>query len=296
MQTKQQIQQLLDSAGLKPNRRLGQNFLIDLNLMRFLIDTANISNNDIVLETGCATGSLSESIAERAGFLVTVEIDETLAQIAQKQLAKYKNVTVINADILQNKTTINNKVTTAIATAKNQYHGRTLLVANLPYSTASPLITTLTKGPLTTDAMYVTVQKEVAEKMTAQPDNKNYGTLPIILNATGDIKILKTLKPTVFWPAPKVDSAMVSFIRNEEKIRQIHNIDIFSELVNFFMQHRRKMLKACTRLAPERFAHIHNWSLIFENCVINPHSRPERLTAQNYVAIANLCCEYLNKD
>ena len=91
MQTKQQIRELLDSAGVRPNKRFGQNFLIDLNLMRLLIDTANIQNNDVVLEVGPGTGSLTQAIAEKAGFCVSVEIDSVLANIAKGQLADKSN-------------------------------------------------------------------------------------------------------------------------------------------------------------------------------------------------------------
>jgi 16S rRNA (adenine1518-N6/adenine1519-N6)-dimethyltransferase len=101
MQTKQQIQQLLASAGVEPNKRLGQNFLIDLNLMRLLVDNANIGNDDIVLEVGCGTGSLTQALAERAGKVIAVEMDETLAKIATRELANAGNVKVINADILE---------------------------------------------------------------------------------------------------------------------------------------------------------------------------------------------------
>jgi 16S rRNA (adenine1518-N6/adenine1519-N6)-dimethyltransferase len=142
--------------------------------------------------------------------------------------------------------------------------------------------------------MYVTVQREVAERMTASPDNKDYGVLSILLAAAGDVKLLKILHPSVFWPAPRVDSAMVSFIRNQEKIKQIHDIRLLSDIVSLFMQHRRKMLKACTKLAEGDLARIHNWSLIFQDCCIDPHARPEQLTPQNYVSLANQLCAQLN--
>ena len=95
MQTKQQIQQLLASAGFSPNKRRGQNFLIDLNLMRLLVASANIYDNDVVLEVGCGTGSLTEALVEHAGWVIAVEIDSTLAKITKKQLADKKNVEVI---------------------------------------------------------------------------------------------------------------------------------------------------------------------------------------------------------
>jgi len=304
MQTKQQIQKLLTSAGTSVSKRLGQHFLIDLNLMRLLIASANINSNDIVLEVGCGTGSLTQAIAEHAGKTIAVEFDRKLAEIAERQLTGKKNVQTINTDILENKNTINPTILCAIESARKKHSGKFLLVANLPYNTACPVILNLVAGPLVADAMYVTVQKEVASRMTATSGSKHYGTLSIFLTATGDVKTIRILKPTVFWPAPKVDSAMVSFIRDKRKASRIKNMELLSELVAFFMGHRRKTLIACTKLAHRKFvkanrfrsvSEINNWPEIFEQCSIDPHKRPEKLSPEDYIAVTNLCCEALNK-
>jgi 16S rRNA (adenine1518-N6/adenine1519-N6)-dimethyltransferase len=294
MQTKQEIQQLLTSAGVRPNKRFGQHFLIDLNLMRLLVDSAQITNNDIVLEVGCGTGSLTEALSERSGKTIAVELDTTLAKIAERELAKAKNVEIINTDILEAKNTISRTVARALELARKKHSGRVLLVANLPYNVASPVMVNLITGPLKADSMYVTVQKEVAGRMTASPGSKDYGTLSILLSATGDVKTKRRLNRIVFWPQPQVDSAMISFVRREEKVRRIRSMEVFSEVVNLFMRHRRKMLKSCTKLATGKLAEIHNWSEIFEQCCIDPHNRPEQLSAEDYIAIANLCHERLN--
>jgi 16S rRNA (adenine1518-N6/adenine1519-N6)-dimethyltransferase len=295
MQTKQQIQQLLASAGISPNKRLGQRFLIDLNLMRLLVDSAHIDSNDIVLEVGCGTGSLTEALAEKAGCCIAVELDHALTAIAKGQLARAKNVEIIETDILETKNTISRTVTSALELARKEYPGRLLLVANLPYGAASPLMLNLVTGPMTADGMYVTIQKEVAQRMTATPGSKHYGTLSIFLAATGDVKTIRTLKPAVFWPRPEVESAMLSFVRNREKVNRIHSMAILSEVVGLFMQHRRKMMKACAKFATASLAEIHNWHLVFEDCAIQSHKRPEALSADEYIAIANLCSEQLNQ-
>jgi 16S rRNA (adenine1518-N6/adenine1519-N6)-dimethyltransferase len=293
MQTKQQIQQLLASAGVEPNKRLGQNFLIDLNLMRLLIDTANIGNDDIVLEVGCGTGSLTQALAERAGKVIAVELDETLAKIAARELAEAKNVEVINADILESKNTINWIISGAIEQARKNRSGRFLLVSNLPYSVASPLMMNLITSSIVSDAMHVTVQKEVADRMTAAPGDKHYGTLSIHMAATGDVKTERVLKPTVFWPQPQVNSAMISFVRKAEKVSRIQSMELLGEVINLFMQHRRKMVKACTRFVAGKLAEINNWPEIFERCSIDPHNRPEQLRPEDFISISNLCHEYL---
>jgi len=291
MHTKRQIQQLLASADAAPNKQLGQNFLIDLNLMRLLVDSAGISGDDLVLEVGCGTGSLTQPLAEHAGRVVAIELDRTLALIARAQLAKTANVEIINADVLETKNTVNAAVTQALALARQTCPGRTMLVANLPYNIASPLILNLVMGSVAVDAMYVTVQKEVAERMTARAGGSDYGVLSIFLAATGNVKRIRLLKPSVFWPRPQVDSAMVAYAHDEAKSARIGNMVIFSKIVRFFMGHRRKTLSACTKLSGGNLPIVDKWPQILDKCSIDPAKRPEQLRPEDYIAIANLCGE-----
>jgi len=287
MQTKRQIQELLSSAGIRPNKRLGQHFLIDKNLMELLVESADIRQDDVVLEVGCGTGSMTQLLAERGGRTIAIEYDRNLAQIAGGQLAEIETVELINADILESKHTINHAISDALARAGKQCNGRILLVANLPYHVASPLMLNLVTGPTIADGMYVTVQKEVAERMTAPPACGEYGVLSIFLRATGDVRTIRTLKPTVFWPQPQVDSAMVSFVRDRQKAGRIANMAVFGDIVHLFMGHRRKTLLACTKLAGGRLAGIDNWPRVLEQCGIDPGLRPDRLSAEDYIALAN---------
>ncbi len=290
MQSKNQIRELLDFAGVRPNKRFGQNFLIDLNLMRLLIDTANIQNNDVVLEVGPGTGSLTQAIAEKTGFCISVEIDAVLANIAKQQLADKSNVEIIAADVLKNKFEINPVVLDALNKARAFHNGRLLLVANLPYIAATPLIINLVTGTPYADAMYVTVQKEVADRMTAKEGSKDYGILSILLGATGEAKHIRTLKPSVFWPQPNVNSAFVQYVRDAEKVKKIKSIELLSKVAGTLLQYRRKMLKSCCKLTAEQFGEV-NWTEIFNQLGINPEIRPDNLTPEQFVAIANKISE-----
>ena len=312
MQTKHQIQELLSAAGVSPNRRLGQHFLVDLNLMRLLIDAAQLGRSDVVLEVGCGTGSLTQALAQQAGAVVAVEIDRTLAPIAESQLAGRDNVRIVNADVLSGKGALNPEVVEALEqawakrigrigpigpmqggpaglpeTGSPGQPGRLLLVSNLPYDVASPVMIHLAKGPVVADAMFVTVQKEVAERITAAPGSRDYGTLSVFLQATGDVEILRVLKPSVFWPPPSVDSALVRFVRDEDKSRRIEDMGTLSDVVALFMGHRRKMLRACLKTVPPHLGGPDLWLGILERLAIDPTLRPGDLSPAQYVALAN---------
>jgi 16S rRNA (adenine1518-N6/adenine1519-N6)-dimethyltransferase len=325
MQTKREIQELLSAAGVAPNRKLGQHFLVDLNLMRLLVDSARIGPGDVVLEIGTGTGSLTEALAERAGQVVTVELDPTLAGIARSRLAGAGNVRIVNADVLSGKGTLNPAVTAAVTEARARLCSigpispihpigpiqfRVLLVSNLPYDVASSVMINLVRGPVTADAMFVTVQKEVAERMTAASGSREYGTLSIFLQATGEVETLRRLKPSVFWPPPGVESAMVRYVRDQDKSRQILDMDLFGAVIALFIGHRRKMLRACIKEAPPelcgRACRGHPardsragrprheggrdlWPRIFELHAIDPTRRPEELSPQQFVDLANTC-------
>ena len=330
MQTKRQIQELLSSAGVSPNRRLGQHFLVDLNLMRLLVESAQIGPRDVVLEVGTGTGSLTEALAQQAGHVVTVELDRTLSGIAQLRLAGAENVQVLNVDILAGKGAIHPTVAEAVTQAHarlcnigpiypigpiNPAQGRVLLVSNLPYDVASSVMIDLVKGPVTVDAMLVTVQKEVAERMTAPPGGRDYGTLSIFLQATGEVELRRRLRPSVFWPPPGVDSAIIRYLRDQDKSGRILDMDVFGGVVGLFIGHRRKMLRACLKQAPPelggRACRGHPardsragrprhedgpdlWLTILERHGIDPTRRPEELSPEQYVDMANNCYRLLS--
>lgn len=293
MQTKTEIQRLLAGAGVEPNKRLGQHFLVDLNLMELLLSNANITENDIVLEVGSGTGSLTGELVRRAGKVIAVECDDVLAEITKQHLRNAKNFEMVITDVLESKNTINRRVIEEVQEAQQEFFGRVLLVANLPYNVASSVMMNLLTGEVVADEMIVTVQKEVAHRMAAEADSDDYGILSIFLAAMGQCRVLRKLSPKVFWPPPQVDSAMVRFDRDPKKVAEIHNIELFHQVVSLFMNHRRKMMRACVKYAEGTLANVHNWEDIFRRAFVEPHHRPEELSAADYVAIANLCSEML---
>ncbi len=293
MQTKHEIERLLAAAGQEPNKQLGQHFLIDLNLMRILIDSAGIRPGDVVLEVGCGTGSLTEGLAEAADRVVGVEYDSNLAQVAQYQLRERKNVEFISADILSTKHQLCSEVVDALRRYQSELGGRLLLVSNLPYHVAAAVMANLIAGPLIADSMMVTVQREVADRMCAESGDGMYGLLSILMAATGTVRLVRKLPPSVFWPMPQVESAMVEYIRDAARAARIIDMAIFQQVIGLFMGHRRKTLRGCTKLGHESLSAIRDWDAIFSEAGIDSSMRAEQIDPDGFIRLANLCRQRL---
>jgi 16S rRNA (adenine1518-N6/adenine1519-N6)-dimethyltransferase len=243
-QTQSRIQRLLGARGLNPRRDLGQNFLIDLNLVRFVAQQAQLDHSDVVLEVGPGLGSLTSELALDAGAVVAVEYDRNLYELAQQALATRDNVTLINNDALQGKHHIAPVVLEAVAQQLAAVPDRRLkLVANLPYNVGTPVISNLVATDLPWERMVVTIQYELAERMQAAPSTSSYGALSVWLQAQCDIEILRKLPPSVFWPRPQVDSAIVRIFPNGERRSRINDREFFHQYLRGAFQQRRKQLR-----------------------------------------------------
>lgn len=231
-------------SGLRLDARQGQNFLIDQNLLRLIVERATIDRRDVVLEVGTGTGALTSLIAMRAGCVVTVEIDEQLHQLASEELIEHQNVVQLRADALKNKSTLNPQVIAAVekelAAAPSS---RFKLVANLPYNVATPVIANLLASPSVPHSMTVTVQKEMADRLVARAGSKDYGALSIWIQSQCRVELVRTLAPSVFWPRPKVHSAIVH-VEIDQRLRDgIADLAFFHDFVRALFQHRRKFLR-----------------------------------------------------
>lgn len=244
-QTRSHLTKLFATYGFQPRGDLGQNFLIDLNIVRYVADQALIGPDDIVLEVGTGTGGLTTFLASEAAAVVTVEYDRNVFGLARQTLAGLSNVTLINADALKNKNRINPEVLAVVEAKLREDADRKLkLVANLPYNVATPLISNLVASDLPWVAMVVTIQLELALRMTARPKHaRNYGALAVWLQSQCRLKLLKRLGPQVFWPRPKVDSAIVSILPAPTRRALIADRAFFHEFIRHIFTQRRKHLR-----------------------------------------------------
>lgn len=279
-QTQTTLRSLLDSAGYAPRKRYGQHFLVDRNLMEKLLTAAEVDASDCVLEVGTGTASLTSMLAERAGFVVTAEIDEGLARLASEQLKDATNVNLVVGDALARKSEIAPQLVEVVQRALGPGM-RLKLVANLPYDVATPLMMNLLVGSLPIERMCFTVQFEVAERLFAGPGTGAYGPMSVLIQLLTDGKIVCRVPPRAFWPAPKVDSAMVRL--DIDRARQPEDLDRrgLATFVREMFHHRRKTL-----LRNARHAGI---DALTESVIVkmglDAAVRPEQLTPEQWLAL-----------
>jgi 16S rRNA (adenine1518-N6/adenine1519-N6)-dimethyltransferase len=244
-QTKSFLIDRFREMGITPATRHGQNFLIDLNLHRLLIDSAELTKDDVVLEVGTGTGALTTEMARRAGGVVTVEIDSHLYELASEELLEYPHVTMLNFDALHNKNSFDERVMDAVGEKLAELpNSRFKLVANLPYNIATPVLSNLLLCPHVPHMMVATIQKELGDRIVAKPWSRDYGALSVWMQNQAHTEIVRIMPPTVFWPQPKVDSAIVKITTDFEKRAAIPDLKYFHQFVKMIFIHRRKFLRA----------------------------------------------------
>ncbi|MBM3998265.1 MAG: ribosomal RNA small subunit methyltransferase A [Planctomycetes bacterium] len=229
---------------MRPITRHGQNFLIDLNLVDLVVESSDLSARDVVLEVGTGTGSLTARLSAKAGAVVSVEIDPNLHQLAREQLAGASNATLLLQDALKNKNTLHPEVLDAVAAALRAVpDGRFKLAANLPYCVATPVISNLLSAPVVPERMVVTIQKELADRMTASPGTKDYGAISVWMQSQCGIERIRELPPDVFWPRPKVGSAIVRILPDPVMRAALGDAAYFHAFTRAVFLHRRKLLR-----------------------------------------------------
>lgn len=250
-QTLSYIKGLLSSRGIVPKNKLGQSFLIDLNLIELVVRTAELSRDDLALEIGTGTGSLTARLAELAGAVVSVELDPTIQQMASELLGDRANVFLLNADALRNKNDLNPAIFEVLTRTRDRLGPlRLKLVANLPYAVATPVICNLLLSDEPVERLVVTVQWEIAERLTAKVGTSAYGAMAVLVQSLADVEIVRRLAPAVFWPRPKVESAIVLIRPSADKRAHVGDVKRFRRFLRDLYVHRRKNLRGALVASP----------------------------------------------
>jgi 16S rRNA (adenine1518-N6/adenine1519-N6)-dimethyltransferase len=284
------LQQRFREVGLQPDKRHGQNFLIDLNLLDLLVRGADLGPNDVVLEVGTGTGSLTSRMAAVAAAVVTVEIDTHLHVLASEELIDCQNVVMLQQDVLRNKNNIDPVVIDAVRVELAKSPSRRFkLAANLPYNIATPLLSNLLTTDIVPVSMTVTIQKELADRIAAPPSTKDYSALSIWMQALCDVEILRVMPPDVFWPRPKVDSAIIHIVPNASKRAKIPDLDYFHPFVRSLFFHRRKFLRSVLIAAYKERLEKPDIDAVFAELGFGPNTRAETLSVETVLEL----CEAL---
>lgn len=244
-QTVSYLSRRFEEVGLNPNKRHGQNFLVDLNLLHLLARSAKLTKNDVVLEIGTGMGSLTGLFAQEAAQVITVEIDQYLYQMAAEELEPFDNIEMLKQDALKNKNQFAPEVIDAVKRHMAVDPDRVFkLAANLPYNVATPIISNLLRSEIVPATMTVTIQKELADRLVASPGSKDYGSLSIWVQSICDVEIVRVMSPKVFWPRPKVDSAIIHIEHLPEKRAAVPDLEFFYAFVRAMFFHRRKFMRS----------------------------------------------------
>jgi 16S rRNA (adenine1518-N6/adenine1519-N6)-dimethyltransferase len=287
-QTKTFLLERFREMGIRPATRHGQNFLIDLNLVELIVQAAELTPDDVVLEVGTGTGSLTALMAPQAAAVVTIEIDAHLFEMASEQLFDVPNVTMLRLDALRNKNNFDDRVLDAVGEQLAAEPGRRFkLVANLPYNIATPVISNLLLARHVPHSMTVTIQKELADRITAAPSTKDYSALSVWIQSQCAAEIVRVLPPSVFWPAPKVTSAILRIVVDPQRRGAIQDLAYFHQITKALFLHRRKFLRANMLAAMKRHLTKEEVDAVFGDMGFAPDTRTEQLDVATLIRLAD---------
>jgi 16S rRNA (adenine1518-N6/adenine1519-N6)-dimethyltransferase len=260
--------------NVRPKKRLGQNFLVDKNIQKKIINACEFKNSDTVLEIGSGRGELTKLIAERVSKVFALEIDPFLCENLKVILKDFPNSQVINQDILRF------DLRKYFCTTKQKLK----VIGNIPYYISSPIIEHLIKFSDKISTIFITVQKEFALRIIANPGSKEYGSFSLFTQYYVEPKILFTIKKNSFYPVPKIDSAFLSIkIRKKPKV-SVRDEGLLFKIIRRAFNQRRKVLKnslsgIISTQKLEQFFNKHN---------ISSNIRPEDLSLEDFATLANL--------
>lgn len=269
---------IVDKHGFKFSKSLGQNFLIDDNVIDKIIDGARVKEGDKVIEVGPGIGTLTREMAKRAEKVVAVEIDKNLIPILKETLADFDNTEVVNEDIL--KVDINKLVDEKLS------GGPVKLIANLPYYITTPIVMKFLEEDIPVTDIVVMVQKEVADRMNAVPSTKDYGALSVAVQYYCDTEIVAKAPRHMFIPQPKVDSTVIGLHIREEKKYKADNEQLFFKTVKAaFGQRRKTLLNSLSSMGVLDKAKIKE---VLAEAGIDEKRRGETLSIEEFAHLSNI--------
>lgn len=275
------IKQLLRDSGFRFNKQFGQNFLTDGELLQNICDDALI-NGGTVLEIGAGAGTLTRKLSENADRVIAFEIDKNLERILDVTLADCDNVKVVIGDVMRYK----------MSQIEELCGGDYKVVANIPYYITSPLLMNFVENGVRVQSLTLTIQKEVAERLSAKPSTKEYGAITVAVNAVADVTLTRVLPRTLFYPQPNVDSAVVRIDINRNKYDIADHV-FFRKVVKTAFAMRRKTL--VNNLMVAFSLDRESASGVIAECGLSAGCRGEELDVQQFIALQGALQNALKK-
>ncbi len=275
--------EVIQKHGFDFQKKFGQNFLIDSHVLDKIIDAAEITKDDFVLEIGPGIGTMTQYLAEAAREVTAVEIDRKLIPILEETLAGYDNVTVINQDVLK---------TDIAALAQEKNGGRPIkVVANLPYYITTPIIMGLFESHVPISSITVMVQKEVAMRMQAGPGTKDYGALSLAVQFYSEPYLAANVPPNCFMPRPNVGSAVIRLKTYEQPPVTVRDEKLLFALIRASFNQRRKTLVNGLKNSSELSFTKEEILEALQKCGFNENIRGEALTLAQFAALADVLAQ-----
>ncbi|MCI6710521.1 MAG: 16S rRNA (adenine(1518)-N(6)/adenine(1519)-N(6))-dimethyltransferase RsmA [Firmicutes bacterium] len=268
-----------EKHGFRHSKSLGQNFLSDIHIIEDIVDGSDIEPEDLVIEIGPGMGVLTAAAAERAGKVIAVEIDKKLIPILKETLAEYDNVEIINADIMKT------DLTEIVEANRPADGGKVRVIGNLPYYITTPIIMKLLEESVPADSITIMMQKEVADRIKAEPGGKDYGALTVAVGFYCTITHVADAPKEVFVPRPKVDSTVIRLdLRKECPVDLIDQKIFFETVKGGFGQRRKTLLNSLTGVRGLPKPEIAD---ALDAAGIDPKRRAETLSLDEFAAVAN---------
>lgn len=273
--------EIMSRHGLTVKKSLGQNFLIDPNILRNIVDQAGLTKESAAIEVGPGIGALTEHLARQSGKVLAFEIDQRLLPVLEDTLSPYDNITVVHSDIL--KADVQRTIDEELAGFED-----IMVVANLPYYITTPIIIKLLTEGLPIRGLVVMLQKEVAERITAKPGTKAYGSLSIAIQYYTSAEMAMTVPKTVFMPQPNVDSAVIRMIKRPKPLAEVIDEDFFFTVTRMsFAQRRKTLLNNLQAGLPGGKEKKEAVLAALEAAGIEPSRRGETLTIEEFARLAD---------
>ncbi len=271
---------ILKKYGISANKSLGQNFLINEEVIKKMIEGAEVSKNDLIIEIGPGLGTLTKELLEKAGKVIAIELDKRMIEILSDRFALYTNFELINQDVLK----VNLKE--LISNNKIQ-NGTVKIVANLPYYITTPIIMKLLEEKLEVESITVMVQKEVADRLIEKPGGKNSGAITYSVYYYATSANIIEVMPESFIPEPSVESEVIKLTIRKQVPVQIQNEELLFKIIKYaFMQRRKTLVNALEKSGI--FNSKEEIIKILKKLNLNDRVRGEALSLEDYANITNL--------